>query len=134
MLQGIKVKEPALPSSESLQNVDKAKEYILDSEIIQNAWGKSYIENRANDRFRYAHDLDLLQAYLQPGSCICEHGAAPFVLSVAIAYAGYKVIAADLDPARFGDMSNMPFTPIRYDVEHPVGMKIDGGGGRRDYF
>lgn len=132
MFNGITTKEPEYPSSESLQYVDRAKEYIVASEIAKNDWAKSYIENSANDRLRYAHDLDLLNTYLQPGCCICEHGAAPFVLSAAISYAGYKVIAADLGPDRFGSMSNMPFTPMQYDVEHPVVMVIEGG--RRDYF
>ena len=119
-------KESKVPSKRSLELADQAKSFVLSTDIVKNEWAKSYVQNRTNDRYRYAYDLDLLQEFIEPGSSVCEHGAAPFVLSTAIAYAGYKVIASDLDPYRFGDMSYFPFETLQYDVENPVGINIDG--------
>jgi len=107
------------PTQNSLKIVNSAKKHILTTAVCKNPWAFKYAKMRFSDKYRYAVDLDILKKYLPDGGDVCEHGAAPFILSSAIQKAGYNLTATDIAPQRFGDLSDMPFSIIEYNVDSP---------------
>ena len=61
-------------------------------------WYASYSNSQ---RLRLGIDLDIVAAFVPPNSAVLEVGAAPFILTLALARQGYGVSAVDLDPSRF---------------------------------
>jgi SAM-dependent methyltransferase len=54
-----------------------------------------------NHQQRLAFDFDALTRHVEKSAPVVECGAAPFILTVSLASAGYNVTGLDIDPGRF---------------------------------
>ncbi|WP_263790750.1 class I SAM-dependent methyltransferase [Salinibacter sp.] len=84
---------------------------------MENDWADTYVNTRDADLYRFANDLELLKEKVETGTSVFEHGAAPFVLSHALASEGYDLYAGDASPERFPGTGNMPFSVVKHDIE-----------------
>jgi len=105
------------PQKKYIRKIKISKNFISKSSITENEWADTYVNKRNADTFRYANDLEMLRERVEKGATVFEHGAAPFVLSHALATDGYDLFAGDASPERFPGTSDMPFSVTKHDIE-----------------
>ncbi|MCS3642213.1 class I SAM-dependent methyltransferase [Salinibacter ruber] len=105
------------PKRHSVEKIRASREAISQSSIVENDWADTYVNNRDADLYRFANDLELLKEKVESGASVFEHGAAPFVLSHALASEGYDLYAGDASPERFPGTGDMPFQVVKHNIE-----------------
>lgn len=86
------------PKRRSVEKIRASREAVSQSPIVENDWADTYVNTRDADLYRFANDLELLKEKVETGTSVCEHGAAPFVLSHALSSEGYDLYAGDASP------------------------------------
>jgi SAM-dependent methyltransferase len=88
----------ALTSSPRSSEVVRACAEAIRPDASVERWYRKFSTVQAE---RLAVDLDIVDRFVDGGSAILEVGAAPFILTLALAREGFEVTAVDLDPSRF---------------------------------
>lgn len=105
------------PEHSSIEKVRSSREFMSRSPVVENDWAYNYLHKREADVYRFANDLELLSTRVGTGASVFEHGAAPFILSHALASEGYDLHAGDASPERFPGTNDMPFPVVKHDIE-----------------
>ena len=89
---------------------------IKSLEIELPPWVGAYYEQHKS---RLLQDFEIIEEHVDKDSDLVEVGGAPFLLSVALGDAGYKLDCFDIDPERFENISNAcDISIVKFDIEN----------------
>lgn len=108
----------------SSQHIDDILENFSAKKIGANSdWFVEYSTTRSSS---FKDQLDRLRPALPPPpASILDVGAAPFVVSEALAKLGYNVTALDLKPERFENLHHLVVKVVKGDAEIPEAIVFD---------
>lgn len=109
------ISAPQRPTQRSLGVVDETAVRIRADDPALEDWTSNYLREH---RLRLATDADLVLEHVPAGARVVDVGAAPYVVSGALAALGYDLLAVDLGPDRFASaIDELGLEVRRCDIE-----------------